>query len=462
MRSCAQAVVTFCLFAATTDFGSAQILYVPGGGVNNLPAIVDPTSKGIVGFLQSGGDAQYMAVTPDGARAYITDPFDTVVAVVDLARDTRIATIAMPAIPFHVVLHNDGTRAFVGVGNVVQVISTSSNSVVGQIPLPATVDSLSVSRTSPRLYVGTPTGLFVIDTTTNSIINSISTSNLVVVAITPSPDGSRLYILGRDDATGAAAYLMTVDLSLETVTGSIPLGIDPFDLTVTPDGSRIYASIEGPNGAFAGALMAVDAASGTVVGAVALPGYAGKVALEPKGSEVYVAVNEALANVVDTINLSTLNVTARIFGLWGGAHDLVFAPRPIRNYEAEAPGNILTGKTQVVTCAGCSGGAAVAGVAEPGSGPTGGSLTFTNVSGVVLPQAELSIYYEQNERSPITAAVIVNGITTVLDFPPLPIGSTAPSSITFAVPGQTIGTITITGVQGTPSSSLTIDRVTVQ
>ncbi len=303
-----------------------QVLCVPGGGVNNLPAIVDLTSKSIVGFLQSGGNAQYMAVTPGGSRAYITEPFDQSVAVIDFASDTRVATIPMPGIPFHVVLQNDGSRAYVGVLNTVQVIDTGTNTVISQIALPATSYSLAVSRTLPRLYVGTPGSIFVIDTTTDSIVSSIPVGNLIAVAIVPSPDGSRLYILGRDDANAIAGYLITADLSLGQVTGSIPLGIYPFDLAVTPDGARIYASFQGPINAFTGTLIVVDLASSSIIGTVPLPGYAGRVAIGPGGSEVYVAVNEPLANVVDTISVTTLTITARITGFWGGAHDLVFLP----------------------------------------------------------------------------------------------------------------------------------------
>lgn len=294
--------------------------------MNNLPAIVDLTSKSIVGFLQSGGNAQYMAVTPGGSRAYITEPFDQSVAVIDFASDTRVATIPMPGIPFHVVLQNDGSRAYVGVLNTVQVIDTGTNTVISQIALPATSYSLAVSRTLPRLYVGTPGSIFVIDTTTDSIVSSIPVGNLIAVAIVPSPDGSRLYILGRDDANAIAGYLITADLSLGQVTGSIPLGIYPFDLAVTPDGARIYASFQGPINAFTGTLIVVDLASSSIIGTVPLPGYAGRVAIGPGGSEVYVAVNEPLANVVDTISVTTLTITARITGFWGGAHDLVFLP----------------------------------------------------------------------------------------------------------------------------------------
>jgi YVTN family beta-propeller protein len=469
MRSFLLVITLVSVSTVVSESAFAQTLYVPGGGINNLPAIVDTGSKSIVGFLQSGGYAQFMAISPDGSRAYITDPFHLVLAVVDLATDTRIATIPTVGYPSRVVLSNDGTRAYLiasnaGVGPFysVLVIDTGTNTVVAQVALPVAGANLAISRTSPRLYVGTFGGVLTIDTTTNSIVNSMAVPNLLVLGIVPSSDGSKLYLIGRDDANSSVGYVLTLDLGLGTVTVLAPLGFGPADLVMTPDGSRLYASYQGPPSAFTGALVAVDVASGGVIGTVPLYGYVGEIGLAPAGNEVWVAVNDPLSNAVEIINPTTLAVTARITGFWGGAHDLVWAPTPPVNYEAEASGNILAGKARVVSCAVCSGGAAVAGVAEPGSGPTGGSLTFVNIAGVPQPQAELSIYYQHSQSVPITAAVTVNGVTTVLNFPPVPLGANGPSRIALTIPGQTISTVKITGVQGTSSSSLTIDSVTVQ
>jgi hypothetical protein len=116
----------------------------------------------------------------------------------------------------------------------------------------------------------------------------------------------------------------------------------------------------------------------------------------------------------------------------------------------------------VVSCPECSGSAAVAGVAQPGSGPTGGSLTYTNVAGVGQTNAALFIYYEHGESSSIPAAVVIKGVTNLVTFPPLPVGSVGPAKLLLKIPGASIGTVSITGVKGTSSSALTIDRITVQ
>ena len=132
------------------------------------------------------------------------------------------------------------------------------------------------------------------------------------------------------------------------------------------------------------------------------------------------------------------------------------------NYEAEASSSVLSGKAHVVACSVCSGGMAVAGVAEPGSGPTGGLLTITNVASAGPVNAALNIYYQHSEVSPITGAVVVNGVTNLVSFPPVPSDAISPSKLLVIVPGANIGTVTITGVKGTAASAFTIDGITVQ
>jgi DNA-binding beta-propeller fold protein YncE len=256
--------------------------------------------------------------------------------------------------------------------------------------------------------------------------------------------------------------MATVDLAAGIVIDSVPVGNDPFGIAVAPDDSRVYVSIFGRPRGSGGALVVVDVVADLVTAVIPLGGYAGPVAISPNGPTIFVAASTPLAYVIDAINLADNSISEQLTLLGGPTNDLKFiTARPVVSYEAENPGNILSGKTSVVSCPICSGGSAVAAVAEPGSGRTGGALTFTNVAGIAAAQADLSIYYQHSAREPITASVNINGVNTVVNFPPVQAGS-PPSRIVLAVPGQTVGTVRITGVQGTSSSSLTIDRLTVQ
>jgi hypothetical protein len=140
---------------------------------------------------------------------------------------------------------------------------------------------------------------------------------------------------------------------------------------------------------------------------------------------------------------------------------MAFATSPGVTYEAEAAGNILAGKAAVAYCSYCSGLAAVAGVAAPGSGNSGGTLTFTNIAGNGQPEATLSIYYQPVGHTPIPATVTVNGTPITVTFPALSTGA-GQGRLVLTVPGEQIGTVSITGSQSSSSSAVTIDRITIR
>src|SRR6266478_7276150 len=84
-------------------FARAQApLYVVGGGFENVPTIVDPTTKNIIGVLNSAVNSYKMAA--DASRGFITAPANRALLVVDLATDTRIAAVSMPGFPFLVAI----------------------------------------------------------------------------------------------------------------------------------------------------------------------------------------------------------------------------------------------------------------------------------------------------------------------------------------------------------------------
>lgn len=443
-------------FAAGLLPGQTQ-LYISNAGANNLPGVVNPETNTLARIFSSGGDSNYLAVSAKGTLAYNADPFNIDVAVIDTQTDSRLATIPMPGAPGPIVLTGDEAHAYVGLNSsVVAVIDTNTNAVTGQIVANGLVYSLAASRTTPRIYIGSEGMVELIDTTTNSPINTVWLPvNLKVIAITPSPDGSRLYLCGRDDLNGGAGYLLIFDVSNSTFIGPVPLGgVNPVQSGLAPDGNRLYVSL-------AGALIVMDAASGQVIANVQVPGHGNAIAVKPDGTAVYMSVNEPLANTIYAFSTPDLQLIQRITGLSGGVNSMAFATPPGVTYEAEAEGNVLAGKASVVACSNCSGLAAVAGVSEPGSGNTGGTLTFTNVAGNGLSQATVAIYYQPFGHSPIAATITVNGTATTVNFPALPAGA-GQGRLVLAVPGERIGTVSITGSQSSSSSSLTIDRITVQ
>jgi YVTN family beta-propeller protein len=302
--------------------------------------------------------------------------------------------------------------------------------------------------------------LQILDSTAISILSTVPVPmSLTVVSISASPDGARLYLCGRDDLNGFAGYLLIFDVSSSTFTAPMPLGVYPGHSDLSPDGSRLYVSMAGAINAFSGALVVIDTASGKVIASVPVPGYGNAIAVQPDGKAVYMSVN-GIGYYIDAFRTSDLQLMGQITDLWSGVNAMAFAQYGV-SHEAEAAGNTLAGKASVIACSTCSGQAAVAGIAAPGSGNTGGTLTFNNIAGNGEPQASILIYYQPVGHTPVPATVTVNGVARTVNFPALPSGASQ-GLVALTAPGEAIGTVVITGSQGSSSSSLIIDRIAIQ
>jgi YVTN family beta-propeller protein len=146
-----------------------------------------------------------VAVTPDGARVYVTNFFASIVSVIDTATNTISATIPVGIFPNGVVVTPDGTKVYVAndFGNTVPVIDTATNTVIATIPVG-----------------NAPLG----------------------VAVTP--DGTKVYVANRPNTVSvvdtATSTVSVVDTATNTVSATIPVGNGPVGIAVKPDGSEVY------------------------------------------------------------------------------------------------------------------------------------------------------------------------------------------------------------------------------
>jgi YVTN family beta-propeller protein len=104
-----------------------------------------------------------VAITPDGAHAYVANQGDGTVSVIDIARNKVVATIRVGAGPVGVNITSDGTHpsehdgrrhqslAYVTnlVDNTVSVIDTARNKVVATIPVGAEPFAVAFATVTP-------------------------------------------------------------------------------------------------------------------------------------------------------------------------------------------------------------------------------------------------------------------------------------------------------------------------
>jgi YVTN family beta-propeller protein len=144
-----------------------------------------------------------------------------------------------------------------------------------------------------------------------------------------SPDGTRVYVIADDTATGASTVSVIDTATFTAIGAPIPVGSKAAALAVSPDGTRVYVS----NGA-AGTVSVIDTATDTIVGAPITvgPDLVG-LAVSPDGTRLYVAGGEpafgyGTLSVVDTTTNKIIGSPIKVgeYDDYGGAGAVAVSP----------------------------------------------------------------------------------------------------------------------------------------
>jgi YVTN family beta-propeller protein len=254
---------------------------------------------------------QAIAVSPNGATAYVSQGPLGIISVLNLTTDKVTRTITVsddPSVltPTTLALGPDGKTLYVALGGdgipgnaEVAVIDTATGTVAGTITGLAEetyFGSLAVSPDGKALYVTTTAGVDVFSTAVGTTAATTSVAIESDVTYPPavlSPDGSSLYV-------GGGSSVSVVSTASDAVT-TIPIspGVagnqnwQATELAITPNGGAVYVAAADGAGAV-GAVAVIDTATGTVSADVPSIGYAPvALAVSPNGAELYVANNDA-------------------------------------------------------------------------------------------------------------------------------------------------------------------------
>jgi YVTN family beta-propeller protein len=126
-----------------------------------------------------GANPTGIAITPNGARAYVTNFADNTVSVIDTASNTVVGSpISVGSGPAGVAITPNDLSAYVAnfVSNTVSVIDTATNTVITTILVGQRPDFLTVSRDGASVFVPNQNSntVSVIDTATNTVTATIS------------------------------------------------------------------------------------------------------------------------------------------------------------------------------------------------------------------------------------------------------------------------------------------------
>jgi YVTN family beta-propeller protein len=176
-----------------------------------------------------------IAITPDGSRAYVANSGnDHVVKVLDTATNTVTSAIPM-RLSLEVAISPDGALAYVTDFDGVTVVDTATNTISTTIPIDkgstvTTGRGIAVTHTTAYVTNGGHDTVAVIDTATHDVTTTVDVG-LDPVGVAVSPDGRRVFV------TNHAGTVSVIDASTNTVVDTITVGTDPFGVAFSPDGS---------------------------------------------------------------------------------------------------------------------------------------------------------------------------------------------------------------------------------
>lgn len=283
-------------------------------------AIFDAGTGDLLKTVAVGRGAHDICISEQTGRAYITAETDNMVTVVDTDTLAR-HSIPVGPLPHHIEPSNDGHTIYVtlashspavGTASQYAVIDTGDESVTyltSSGDASARPHAISPTLDGDRLYVAHDTGnqVTAIDTGTGSVAFTIPAIPRAEESI-PSRFGNLLWVTARGDNT-----VKRIDLASHTITGSVPIGVQPESIMLTPDELTLVVSMRGTPAT----LGLVDTLTLTSLGLVQIgpAGSAGDLAvMTTNGHHVFATYDNGTAG---TGGVAVLDVrTRKIIDTW--------------------------------------------------------------------------------------------------------------------------------------------------
>ncbi len=302
-------------------------------GADDTVSVIDTGANAVVatislGNLANNGAPAFPAITPDGKSLYVPDSVNQIVQVVSTATNSVVATIPVPN-PNAVAITPDGAQAYVQnfetVVNGLTVIDTATNTVTAVISGVPSESSFGIAAApnDASVYVtgGFVPSVSVISTSSNTLATDIpfvapSFSQGFAEGIVFTPDGSKAYF--NFEELNGAGLVFVIDTNTNTVEPApISVGSTPELLAVTPDGAFVYVTNAGD-----GTVSVIATSTNTVVATV-------PVGPNPFGIAIANLSTPFAVFVLDNLNISNNLHADGVFLLGANTGGLDLANQPL-------------------------------------------------------------------------------------------------------------------------------------
>ncbi|WP_292381693.1 PKD domain-containing protein [Methanosarcina sp. UBA289] len=280
---------------------------------SNTVSVINTGNNNVTATVPVGTNPMGVAVSPDGARTYVTNTKygdRGTVSVIDTAINKVTATvdIGYKYSPCGIAITQDGKKLYVADRDVkgVSVIDTSTNTVTATVPVGTNPLGVAIIPDGTKVYVTNrySNNVSVIDTTTNTVIATVKVE-LGPCGVTGNQNGTELYVANCESNT-----ISVINTSSNTVTSTVTVGKWPMGIAVSPDGEVVYVANEGSND-----VSVIDTETKTVIATVKVGKNPYGISVTPDGTKAYVANsgdNDNLGKTVSVIDTATNKVTATV------------------------------------------------------------------------------------------------------------------------------------------------------
>jgi YVTN family beta-propeller protein len=278
--------------------------------------------------------------SPTPSYAYITNLNSNTVSVINTGNNNLTDTIQVGNDPLGVAVSPDGTKVYVtntnyGYRGSVSVIDTARSEVTAIVDVGNKYSpcGIAVTPDGKKLYVTDRdiNGISVIDTSTNTVTATVPAGiNPLGVAITP--DGTKAYVANR-----YSNNVSVIDTVTNNEIATVKVGTGPCGVAFNQAGTRLYVTNCESN-----TISVIDTATNSVTATVPVEKWPMGVAVSPDGTKIYVA-NER-SNNVSVIDTETKNVTAAV-KVGRSPYGIAVTPDGTKVYVANCGDNDNLGKT---------------------------------------------------------------------------------------------------------------------